>query len=44
MWSSCVISACNFSVNRMLTAECYKRRLEVGLTFLEFNLYADAKL
>ncbi|HPJ02488.1 MAG TPA: tyrosine--tRNA ligase [Candidatus Limiplasma sp.] len=26
-----------FSVNRMLTAECYKRRLEVGLTFLEFN-------
>ena len=27
----------NFSVNRMLTAECYKRRLEKGLTFLEFN-------
>ncbi len=26
-----------FSVNRMLTAECYKKRLEVGLTFLEFN-------
>ena len=26
-----------FSVNRMLTAECYKRRMEVGLTFLEFN-------
>ena len=26
-----------FSVNRMLTADCYKRRLEVGLTFLEFN-------
>ncbi|MCL1854722.1 MAG: tyrosine--tRNA ligase [Clostridia bacterium] len=26
-----------FSVNRMLTAECYKRRLEAGLTFLEFN-------
>jgi len=26
-----------FSVNRMLTAECYKRRLEKGLTFLEFN-------
>ncbi len=25
-----------FSVNRMLTAECYKKRLEVGLTFLEF--------
>lgn len=27
----------NFSVNRMLTAECYKLRLEKGLTFLEFN-------
>ena len=27
----------NFSVNRMLTAECYKSRLEKGLTFLEFN-------
>ena len=26
-----------FSVNRMLTAECYKKRLEKGLTFLEFN-------
>lgn len=26
-----------FSVNRMLTAECYKSRLETGLTFLEFN-------
>ena len=26
-----------FSVNHMLAAECYKRRLEVGLTFLEFN-------
>lgn len=26
-----------FSVNRMLTAECYKARLEKGLTFLEFN-------
>ncbi|MCL2495966.1 MAG: tyrosine--tRNA ligase, partial [Clostridiales bacterium] len=26
-----------FSVNRMLTAECFKRRMEVGLTFLEFN-------
>ena len=26
-----------FSVNRMLTAECYRRRLETGLTFLEFN-------
>lgn len=26
-----------FSVNRMLTAECYKSRLERGLTFLEFN-------
>ena len=27
----------SFSVNRMLTAECYKQRLEKGLTFLEFN-------
>ncbi len=26
-----------FSVNRMLTAECYKLRLEKGLSFLEFN-------
>jgi len=26
-----------FSVNRMLTAECYKQRLEKGLSFLEFN-------
>ena len=27
----------SFSVNRMLTADCYKQRLERGLTFLEFN-------
>ncbi|CAK7015744.1 MAG: Tyrosine--tRNA ligase [Eubacterium sp.] len=27
----------HFSVNRMLTAECYKSRMEKGLTFLEFN-------
>jgi len=27
----------HFSVNRMLTADCYKQRLEKGLTFLEFN-------
>jgi tyrosyl-tRNA synthetase len=27
----------HFSVNRMLTAECYRNRLEHGLTFLEFN-------
>lgn len=27
----------HFSVNRMLTAECYKSRLEQGLTFFEFN-------
>ena len=27
----------HFSVHRMLTAECYKQRLERGLTFLEFN-------
>ncbi|MBS6644142.1 MAG: tyrosine--tRNA ligase [Clostridiaceae bacterium] len=26
-----------FSVNRMLTAECYKQRMEKGLSFLEFN-------
>ena len=26
-----------FSVNKMLTAECYKQRMEKGLTFLEFN-------
>lgn len=26
-----------FSVNRMLTAECYKQRMEQGLSFLEFN-------
>lgn len=26
-----------FSVNRMLTAECYKMRMEKGLTFIEFN-------
>ncbi|MDO4547978.1 MAG: tyrosine--tRNA ligase [Clostridia bacterium] len=26
-----------FSVNRMLTADCYKQRLEKGLTFLEFS-------
>ncbi len=26
-----------FSVNRMLAAECYKNRMEKGLTFLEFN-------
>ena len=27
----------HFSVNRMLTAECYKQRMEKGLTFFEFN-------
>ena len=30
------VGAC-FSVNRMLTHECYKQRMERGLTFLEFN-------
>ncbi len=30
------IGAC-FSVNRMLTAECFKNRMEKGLSFLEFN-------
>ena len=29
--------AAHFSVNRMLAAECYKQRLEKGLSFLEFN-------
>ncbi|MGD9506328.1 MAG: tyrosine--tRNA ligase [Syntrophobacteraceae bacterium] len=28
---------CHFSVNRMLTAESYKLRLETGLSFIEFN-------
>lgn len=27
----------HFSVNRMLTADCYRQRMEQGLTFLEFN-------
>lgn len=27
----------SFSVNRMLTADCYKQRMEKGLSFLEFN-------
>jgi len=27
----------HFSVNKMLTADCYKKRMEKGLTFLEFN-------
>mgnify|MGYP000862951061 FL=1 len=27
----------HFSVNRMIAAECYKQRMERGLTFLEFN-------
>ena len=27
----------HFSVNRMLAAECYKQRMETGLTFFEFN-------
>ena len=30
------VGAC-FSVNKMLSAECYKQRMERGLTFLEFN-------
>ena len=30
------VGAC-FSVNRMLSFECYKQRMERGLTFLEFN-------
>ncbi len=31
----------HFSVNRMLTAECYKQRMERGLSFLEFNYMID---
>ena len=27
----------HFSVNKMLTADCFKQRLEKGLSFLEFN-------
>ena len=30
------VGAC-FSVNKMLSAECYKQRMERGLSFLEFN-------
>ena len=30
------VGAC-FSVNRMLSAECYKQRMEKGLSFIEFN-------
>ena len=30
------VGAC-FSVNNMLRAECYKQRMEKGLSFLEFN-------
>ncbi|MDY2827155.1 MAG: tyrosine--tRNA ligase [Eubacteriales bacterium] len=30
------VGAC-FSVNKMLTAECYRQRMEKGLSFLEFN-------
>ncbi len=33
-----------FSVNRMLTADCYKNRLEKGLTFPRIQLHAYAKL
>ena len=37
MWISFAKSGAHFSVNRMLTAECFKSRLEKGLSFLEFN-------
>lgn len=37
------VGAC-FSVNRMLTHECYKQRMERGLTFLEFNYMIMQKL
>ena len=34
----------HFSVNKMLSAECYKQRLEKGLSFLEFKLYVASEL
>ena len=34
----------HFSVNRMLTAECYKQRMERGLSFLEFNYMIMQKM
>ena len=34
------VGAC-FSVNNMLRAECYKQRMEKGLSFLEFNYMID---
>ena len=37
------IGSC-FSVNNMLRAECYKQRMEKGLSFLEFNYMTDAVL
>ena len=37
------VGAC-FSVNNMLRAECYKQRMEKGLSFLEFNYMIDAVL
>ena len=39
------VGAC-FSVNNMLRAECYKQRMEKGLSFLEFNymIYAELRL
>ena len=37
------IGAC-FSVNNMLRAECYKQRMEKGLSFLEFNYMIMQKL
>ena len=37
------IGAC-FSVNNMLRAECYKQRMEKGLTFLEFNYMIEGSM
>ena len=34
----------HFSVNRMLTAECYKQRMERGLSFLRVQLHDHAEL
>jgi tyrosyl-tRNA synthetase len=37
------VGAC-FSVNNMLRAECYKQRMEKGLSFLEFNMLGGTEL
>ena len=44
MWISCGTSACTSRCNRMLTAECYKKRMERGPYFPGVQLHADAEL